>query len=255
MRTIFTIFLLVYSTLAMSQQGEKFDEFLKLFPSKKIDSTSQVNFLKRQYFPQHESVRAVRIKRKTDNYTAAIIQIECKAGGMCESQYLYTFSKKGNLIEKYQIQKHMADCSFTNRKTTVFFDSIFYTTTIKEEADCSEDSLISRRILINENILTPDGQIKKSHEDEIAESRKYEFVSFEKLSSKDLKSYSKNQLAEMRNELFASYGYKFKTPKWQEYFNQFDWYNPEKEEIAKEELNLIEQLNLELIMLEEKSRN
>jgi len=37
---------------------------------------------------------------------------------------------------------------------------------------------------------------------------------------------SVNDLDVMRNEIFAEYGYKFKNEKWQNFFGQFDWYEP-----------------------------
>ena len=35
----------------------------------------------------------------------------------------------------------------------------------------------------------------------------------------------------MRNEIFAEYGYKFKSKKWQEFFAKYDWYKPVKDNV------------------------
>ncbi len=50
----------------------------------------------------------------------------------------------------------------------------------------------------------------------------------------------------MRNEIFASYGYKFKLPKWDQYFRSQEWYKPRYDNVD-DKLNAYEKANLEVI--------
>ncbi|MBC6401837.1 MAG: YARHG domain-containing protein [Ekhidna sp.] len=51
----------------------------------------------------------------------------------------------------------------------------------------------------------------------------------------------------MRNEIFAEYGYKFKTKKWQTYFSQKDWYDPRFENVY-DQLTDIDRHNIKVIL-------
>lgn len=51
----------------------------------------------------------------------------------------------------------------------------------------------------------------------------------------------------MRNEIFAEYGYKFKSEKWQNYFSKFPWYNPQHENV-EEFLSEIDKYNIDVIL-------
>lgn len=51
----------------------------------------------------------------------------------------------------------------------------------------------------------------------------------------------------MRNEIFAEYGYRFKSKKWQEYFGKKDWYKPRFDNVD-DMLSPIEKHNIDLIL-------
>ncbi|MCB0476890.1 MAG: YARHG domain-containing protein [Crocinitomicaceae bacterium] len=51
----------------------------------------------------------------------------------------------------------------------------------------------------------------------------------------------------MRNEIFAEYGYIFKSEKWQKYFKQFDWYQP-KHENVDDQLSEMDKANIKVIV-------
>ena len=66
------------------------------------------------------------------------------------------------------------------------------------------------------------------------------------LTAQDLAGYSKSDLKIMRNEIFARYGYVFKTPDMKEHFSRQPWYNPTLADVSKL-LTPIEKKNIELI--------
>jgi len=84
-------------------------------------------------------------------------------------------------------------------------------------------------------------------------SGKYPQASIRLLSTEELKDMSENDLKIMRNEVFARYGYKFKTGgKMDSYFQQQDWYKQQHDnvndfltELEKENIKLIRQIENE----------
>ena len=75
--------------------------------------------------------------------------------------------------------------------------------------------------------------------------------SYRKLTKEELSQYSLKELSYIRNEIFARYGYVFKSEEFNTYFNQKDWYIPNEyfdgnieslSEIEKYNVNLIKEL-------------
>ncbi len=51
----------------------------------------------------------------------------------------------------------------------------------------------------------------------------------------------------MRNEIYADYGYRFQSPKWQQYFKQFDWYKPRYDNVDNQ-ITPLEKANIDYIL-------
>jgi len=71
------------------------------------------------------------------------------------------------------------------------------------------------------------------------------------LASNDLTELSQKELRLMRNEVFAAYGYKFKSQDLSKYFGEQSWYNPEYDDVT-DQLSDIEKLNVQRIIEYEK---
>jgi hypothetical protein len=74
----------------------------------------------------------------------------------------------------------------------------------------------------------------------------FKSVSCKVLSENDIKTYSKSDLRLMRNEIFARYGYRFKSDDLRLHFTNKDWYSPKRDN-ADEFLTDIERKNIDLI--------
>ena len=74
----------------------------------------------------------------------------------------------------------------------------------------------------------------------------FKIASCKLLTEKDLKNLTKKQLKIMRNEIFARYGYIFKTNELKNYFQSIKWYRPLKKNVDVY-LSNIEKKNLSLI--------
>ena len=66
------------------------------------------------------------------------------------------------------------------------------------------------------------------------------------LIEKDLTGLSKNDLKIMRNEIYARYGYIFKTSDMKEHFESQSWYNPQHTDVTSK-LTDIEKVNVAFI--------
>lgn len=80
---------------------------------------------------------------------------------------------------------------------------------------------------------------------------KYSIASTRILIEQDVNKLSKIELRLMRNEIFARYGYIFKSKDLQEYFLSQPWYHPQKEDVSSM-LSDIEKENIAFIQKHEK---
>jgi hypothetical protein len=86
---------------------------------------------------------------------------------------------------------------------------------------------------------------------ELCAQGKYEFASKRLLTQQDLDGYSQLELKIMRNEIFARYGYIFKTSDMKSHFGAQSWYRPSSADVMKM-LTQVEKKNIELIKQYEK---
>ena len=88
----------------------------------------------------------------------------------------------------------------------------------------------------------------------ISLNREYKRASLAILDKKEIQHLSKKELRLMRNEIYADYGYIFKSHELQNYFNQKEWYSPRIKYIPS--LTIIEQINVRTIQaIEKESKN
>jgi len=98
------------------------------------------------------------------------------------------------------------------------------------------------------NIFASD--FKKENIFSFPPSGKYTFASMRTLDSLELTKYTRQELRIMRNEIFARYGYAFKSDDLKQYFGSQRWYSPARENIDKFITDL-EKKNIELILKQE----
>lgn len=79
-----------------------------------------------------------------------------------------------------------------------------------------------------------------------SEAGNYPEASTRELTDEDVSNLSEDELAEMRNEIYARHGYSFKNKDWRYHFEGLDWYMPMGIDI-REKLSDIEVVNIELI--------
>lgn len=119
-------------------------------------------------------------------------------------------------------------------------------TTSSDELKRKELELKEKELELKEQELNNQ---KKSNVSGI--SGKYPEGSTKILTSSDLQEMSKYELKIMRNEIFARYGYIFKTDDMRDYFMQQNWYQPKYNDVT-DLLTSIEKANINLIKSFEK---
>ena len=67
------------------------------------------------------------------------------------------------------------------------------------------------------------------------------------LTRSELSGYSSDELAYIRNEIFARHGYIFEKSKYRNYFSSKSWYEPDSSFNYEYDLNKIEKANVDLI--------
>lgn len=72
------------------------------------------------------------------------------------------------------------------------------------------------------------------------------------ISTSDLANYTQDEVAAIRNEIYARHGYVFKTDKWSSYFNARSWYTPNYN-YSESLLTDVERANIDTIVKYEKS--
>jgi hypothetical protein len=252
---IFLCIILAVSALDLKAQSDTlFSEFISLFPGKMIDTKYQSKFMGVQgpfteQRAQFENRRAKKIISRNENYLLLSVKYNCGAGGTCGAIELYSLSPKGGLISKIDYSEDYGDCGFNNSIEPVYeTNELFILRRRNWEGDCLEETTKSEDVEMLFYYLEEKGNFELVREQKINLERQFYTVSTERLTKDELLKKSLEELSEMRNELFASYGYIFKTDKWKSYFESFEWYKPITQSVSKEELTTIERDNLELLI-------
>jgi hypothetical protein len=177
--------------------------------------------------------------------------IPCSAGGFCEYEKLVILKNNGEFIDDFEFGKYLSDNSGRLTKENVYkSDSLMIFKTSNIKVNPKYDSITSIKIEMETINISDTGEITVVDKNKIDTRRKYYWISTEIAADVTLAKYNKSELAEMRNEIFASHGYIFKSEKWRNYFESEDWYEAQFENV-NESLSIIERINTEKILRHE----
>lgn len=175
-----------------------------------------------------------------NDYEYYFYRINCSAGAYCAYHYM-SIMKDDKLIKNEKITfDYSGDTEGRQTNISVFKNLLELEIYKEKDGEQYFDTTIFEYYQINQK------EIEKISP-YIDFSRKYYVASLRLLRSDELKKYTKDELDVMRNEIFAAHGYKFKSNKWQEYFEKENWYVPRYEDVTSK-LTLIEQVNIENIL-------
>ena len=172
----------------------------------------------------------------------------CGAGGFCEYEKLVILNNNGEFITDFEFGKYLSDNSGRLVKENVYkSDSLMIFKTSDIDINPKDDSTNAIKIELQTINISDEGEINVTSEKKIDTRRKYYWISTDIVQDSTLVKYNKQKLAEMRNEIFASHGYKFKGKKWQELFGNTNWYETRIDSV-NESISIIEKKNIAKIM-------
>jgi len=172
-------------------------------------------------------------------------------------EQLLVADSQGQTIHKQHIQESIYSAYLCSQEGITFLqDTLLEIREVKLETELYDYELCRRYLQIGS-----DGRITP-----LINNRHFSFTKFIKLDSsfftgcfakkdKELEEWERYEtqhlsirdLDIMRNEIFADYGYKFKSPVWADYFNQKSWYKPNTNNVS-DLLTEIDRYNIQYIL-------
>lgn len=247
----YLLIIVVFLSSKNYAQKNDFNGLLLFFDSSKKEIPLA---LAKKYFDfkpteRSEKLFAGKIVAKTNDYIIASTILECNAGGSCEQSSITSFSNNGERIDTIAYEREMADCSFDDKRKSIFIASdllVFKET--REKLDCLGDGKqIGMKEWLEFQPIKENGAFSKPYTDLKAIERDHYIFSHRVFTLDELNKKTEEELAVIKNEIFASHGYMFTTEKWQDYFESKSWYMPSDDD-ATGKLTEIEKKNIELIL-------
>lgn len=238
-------------TLAVDAQESEFENLVNLFTESKKQIPEDLAL---QYFDFKPTERANslltgKIVIKTNDYVVLSTILECNIGGSCEESSITSFNSSGERIETIGYERAIADCSFDDTRVSVFTsDDLLVFKETREKLDCLGDGKqIGIKAWLEFQPIKEDGTFSKPYSDLKAIERENYIYSYRVFKRNELDHKTEEELAIIKNEIFASHGYMFTKKKWQDYFESKTWYVPSDTD-AVNKLSDIEKKNVELIL-------
>ncbi|WP_299261206.1 YARHG domain-containing protein [uncultured Aquimarina sp.] len=247
----YLLIIVVFLSSKNYAQETEFNKLLDFFTESKKQIPEDLA-LKYFDFTPTERANALftgKILVRANEYIVLSTVLECSAGGSCEQSSLTSFSYKGERIDTIAYERKMADCSFDDKRESAFIsnDLLVFKET-REKLDCLGDG---KQIGIKEWLefqpIKENGAFSKPYTDLKAIERDNYIYSHRVFTPGELNQRTEEELAVIKNEIFASHGYMFTKEKWQDFFESKSWYMPSDDD-AISKLTEIEKKNVELIL-------
>ena len=243
---LFSMFLTAIGTA----QENKFDTLLSLFDGTKKQIPGQLAFLYFDFSPSESAIGllADKILIQNDSFIVVSTYNQCDPEKKCERATATSFALSGEKIDEVTYEQIVSDCSFNDSRAIAFIsDSILVFKESRKKLDClGNGELVNKREWLEFQPIK-NGMFLKSYADQTAIEREHYIFSHLIFTGDELRKYTEEELRIIKNELFALHGYKFTTPKWQDYFKSKSWYKPLSNDVL-DELTEIEKKNVELIV-------
>jgi hypothetical protein len=253
---IIEIILILYSVDVFGQK-ENFEELQSLPINKELDlKTLQKFFYKNtdtteNQMPTFRYMIESKHLNESENIMTLVLVIQT---GVCVHAYLYSFNLRNEIIESKSIEETCdnGDLLGPDYDYTYIIDNNTAIIQHRVLTPCEPTTEEPYKTHIKTEYKTyvklrEDGFFFELHQiNPSTKNRIYPYVSNRPLNINELQELTMDELSIMRNEIFASHGYIFKTKKFEAYFNEQEWYEPLSSEVD-DILNEIEKKNIQLI--------
>ncbi len=168
--------------------------------------------------------------------------------------YLMSYTQNGDLIDKKKIMEALDNENYNSSDIDIFYEledkKVTMTYRIISEVksnDVNQDHSLD--IYEYNKYVSIDNSgyfFELSSSEEKVTERMFPEASKRAVTESDLKGLSSDELAIMRNEIFAAHHYIFKSDRYSSYFGKKEWYTPKYENVL-DKLSNIEKDNIQKI--------
>lgn len=183
-------------------------------------------------------INAITLLNKNKNITL-IVEVYGPQGGYSSNYYIINYNNKGDVLNYQHIGFNLMNYDGGFRCILNFYHKTLLEVIMKE-LNVDESSKYSYYI------INDDG-FEFLNVDSTSQKRKYPMVSTRIMREEELNAFDKAELDIMRNEIFADYGYIFKSDKWKKHFESQSWYKPRFNDVT-DKLTIIEKVNIDNIL-------
>jgi hypothetical protein len=155
-----------------------------------------------------------------------------------------TYTDRGNSQEinyKYDTKNNLIEIDDDENRYIINYEYDNFGNWIKEIKKFNDDSYVTERKI---DYYSDEEAVSIDQQNSLP--GKYQIASERILSENDIANIDKYELKLMKNEIFARYGYIFKTPEMKAYFESQNWYKPKYDDVTSY-LTEIEKSNIALI--------
>ncbi|WP_144394818.1 YARHG domain-containing protein [Pleionea sediminis] len=180
-----------------------------------------------------------------------LVEIGSSVDGLCSGLGLNTYNYEGKLLDSLELVR-MCDTD-GGELESVNYDLIneIYNVKVITVANGYDHSKITSYVVKEYKLDPMSGTFVEEDPYKFCNSRKYPEISEMTLQPGSLDKLSARTLKLMRNEIFASYGYEFKSERLAGYFEKCSWYKPYQKDVSGF-LTDLEKKNIEAILNQEK---
>jgi len=178
--------------------------------------------------------------------------------GVCSFAYLYSFDVTGKIIDTLKIMDACDNGDLLGPDFDYFyklFDNVItinyrVLTPVKPTIDEPNKTHKITKYSTYVRVLEHGYFFELSNLESSKNERRFKETSYKLITKEELNSFTKDELAIMRNEIFASHGYIFNSDRYKFYFEEQLWYKPMLDNVL-DKLSDIEKENIKLIQLVE----
>ena len=254
-RPLLTVLLLIglcnsLTIYAQYKTTPEFASYMKAVQAQQILTPAQV----KQYIPADQNIdsrqfQAMGMTFRSKAYTQVLLMFNCEVAMYCEGSLTVHYNNAtGDIVGSTHSISQTEDCDNKYSLETEFSnESLVVTVESKWQGKCGKFDNLFDDYTVREYEILASGEINLTRTQVLAQGRDYPDVSIRLFTELEMEDYKAKELTAMKNELLASYGFKFPDAKLAKLFSKKDWYEPKVDQVPESAFSYIEKRNIDLI--------